>query len=144
MSGAAQAQTVGAGGTPPIPPQQARIWVYREASPSALPTVPLVRFNGVIAGAIYQGGALYRDVAPGHYHVTVDSIGVDVNQSSDFNLAPGQEAYIQIQQLDNWDETPYEPSYATYYAWLRPPEMARPVVWRSYNYGGGPLTGAWR
>jgi hypothetical protein len=142
LLGAARSQTVGTTGIPAIPPQQARIWVYRDIQSSALPTVPLVRFNGVIAGAAYQGGAFYRDVPPGHYHVTVDSIGVDVNQSSDVNLAPGQEAYIQILQLDDWDETPYEPTYATFYAWLRPWEMARPAVWRSYNYGGGPLTGA--
>src|SRR5271155_2538614 len=77
LSGVAQSQTVGTTGIAAMPPQQARIWVYRDVQSSALPTVPLVRFNGVIAGAAYQGGAFYRDVPAGHYHVTVDSIGVD-------------------------------------------------------------------
>jgi hypothetical protein len=96
LSGCAQLPMVGAGGVRPIPQQQARIWVYRDLESSMIPAVPFVRFNGLIAGAANQGGAFYRNVLPGSYHVTVDSLGTDVNQSSDVNLAVGQEAYIHI------------------------------------------------
>ena len=103
-----------------------------------------MRLNGTIAGAAYQGGAFYRDVSPGPYHVTVDSIGVDIGQSSDVNLAAGQEAYIKIVQLDNWNETPFEPTFPTFYAWLVRPDVGRYEVSRHADYGGGALTAAAR
>jgi hypothetical protein len=144
ISGCAQLPTVGAAGVPPIPLQQARIWVYRDVESSVSPRVPLVRLNGTIAGAAYQGGAFYRDVSPGPYHVTVDSIGVDVNQSSDVNPTADQEAYIKILQLDNWDETPFEPTFPTFYAWLVRPDIGRYEVSRHSDFGGGVLTAAAR
>ena len=143
IGGCAQLPTVSTAGVAPIPPPLARVWFYREVASSESPRVPLVRLNGAIAGAIDQGGAFYRDVPPGHYHITVDSVGVDLNQSSDVNLAAGQEAYVQILQLDNWDETPFEPTFPTFYAWLRPPEMGWLAVWRC-TYYGGELTAALR
>ena len=142
LGGVAQAQSTAV--IPPIPAGQARIWVYRDIQASALPTVPLVRFNGAIAGASYQGGTFYRDMPPGPYHITVDSIGQDVNQDSYVTLAAGQQAYVQIQQLDNWDEEPYQPTSPTFYAWLRPPAMGYGAVLRSTFYGGGPLQAAIR
>jgi hypothetical protein len=144
ISGCAQLPVVGVAGVSPIPPPQARIWVYRDVESSVSPRVPLVRLNGAIAGAAYQGGAFYRDVSPGPYHVTVDSIGVDVNQSSDVNLAAGQEAYVKIVQLDNWNETPFEPTFPTFYAWLVRPDIGRYEVSRHSDYGGGALTAAAR
>jgi hypothetical protein len=144
MSGCAQLPSVGAAGVLPVPPAQARIWVYRDIESSANPRVPLVRLNGAIAGAADQGGAFYRDVPPGPYHVTVDSIGVDINQSTDVNLAASQEAYIKILQLDNWDETPFEPTFPTFYAWLIRPDIGRYEVSQHSDYGGGALTAAAR
>jgi hypothetical protein len=142
LTDGAQAQSIAA--IPPLPAGQARIWVYRDIESSALPTVPLVRFNGAIAGASYQGGTFYRDVPPGPYHITVDSIGQDVNQDSYVTLAAGQQAYIQIQQLDNWDEEPYQPTSPTFYARLSPPAMGYGAVLRSTFYGGGPLQAVMR
>jgi hypothetical protein len=144
LSGCAQLSPVAVVGIPPIPPQQARIWVYRDVESSAIPVVPLVRLNGTIAGQADMGGTFYRDVPPGPYHVTVDSVGVDVYQSSDVNLAAGQVAYIKIMQLDNWNKRPYEPTLPTFYARLMPPETGRVEVWRSTDYGGGPLAAATR
>ena len=147
LSGCAPLPTVGAAGIPPISPPQARIWVYRDLQSSAIPARPFVRLNGTIAGIADQGGAFYRDVLPGHYHVTVDSTGTDVNQSSDVTLAAGQEAYIHIVQLDNWDESvggKFENQRPTFYAWLTAPDVARVAVWRSIDYGGGPLAAATR
>lgn len=147
VAGCAQLPPVGAAGVPPVPPQQARIWVYRDLETSLIPAVPFVRFNGAIAGTANQGGAFYRDVTPGAYHVTVDSLGTDVNQFSDVTLAAGQEAFIEILQLDNWFESVTFTAGVqrpTFYAWLRAPEIARPAVWRSLYYGGGELTAAAR
>ena len=55
----------------------ARIWFYREMAPYSSLATPYVRLNGVIAGVSQPGGSSYRDVPPGHYHLSVDSYGVD-------------------------------------------------------------------
>jgi hypothetical protein len=60
------------------------------------PTAPFVRLNGTIAGAPYPGGAFYRDVSPGFYHITVDSEGVGVNPSWDVTLNPGEVVYVNV------------------------------------------------
>jgi hypothetical protein len=139
IAGCAQLPAVGAGGIPPIAPREARIWVYRDQQPSLIPEVPYVRFNGAIVGVAYAGGAFYRDVLPGAYHVTVDSMGKDVDQSSDVRLAPGQEAFIAIQQLDSWYMAGAWPTAIrpTFYARLMAPGLGQAEVARSANYGGG-------
>lgn len=139
IAGCAQLPTVGASGIPPISPREARIWIYRQAQPSEIPSVPYVRLNGAIVGAAYQGGAFYRNVVPGHYHITVDSIGTDVNQSSDVDLAAGQDAYIEVMQLDNWFQSVNHLNGSqrpTFYARLMPPAYGLAVMARSVNYGG--------
>ena len=61
---------------PPLPPQQGRIWLYREVDTADVnTTTPYVRLNGAIAGVPDPGGAFYRDVPPGTYRITVDSEG---------------------------------------------------------------------
>jgi hypothetical protein len=140
LSGCTPLPTVSASGIPPVPPHQARIWVYRELQSSAIPERPDVLFNGAIAGIADMGGAFYRDVPPGHYHITTTGAGRDVNQNSDITLSAGETAYIKIVQLDNWDESDWEPTFATFYAWLIPPATARAEVAASQFHGGGELS----
>jgi hypothetical protein len=132
--------TVATSAIPSIPPQQARVWFYRDLQPSGLPDVPYVRLNGAIAGTAYQGEAFYRDIPPGNYHVTVDSMVKDVNQSVDISLSGGQDAYIKVEQLDNWNQDEGEPTFATFYARLMPLAIGRPEVQGSHFHGGGSLT----
>ena len=62
-----------------------------------------VTVNGANVGyAQPGGGAFYRDVPPGHYHIAVQSYGTDFGQSSDVDLAAGQEAYVKIESLSDW------------------------------------------
>jgi hypothetical protein len=142
MWGCAQIPTVVATGIPPIPPQQARIWIYRQPASYAIPARPYVSVNGRVAGIADLGGAFYRAVPPGHYHITVDSVGTDFNQSSDVTLAPAQDAYIKIVQLDNWDESDWEPTFPTFYAWLMPPPTGRAEIQTLQFHGGGDLSAA--
>ena len=58
------------------PPGMARIWWYRALEPYSSLATPYVRMNGAIAGVSQPGGAFYNDVPPGHYHLSVDTIGV--------------------------------------------------------------------
>jgi hypothetical protein len=142
VSGCTQLPPVAAVAIPPVAPSQARIWVYRDLQTSVIPARPYVRFNGAIEGTADQGSAFYRDVPAGHYHITVDSIGTDIGQASDVDLAPGQQAYIKILQLDNWDESPYEPTFPTFYARLMWPQVAVAEVGSSWFTGTGNPTAA--
>jgi hypothetical protein len=128
---------------PPVPAGAARVWFYRDGGPYVDGTgTPYLRMNGTIVGLSQPEGALYRDVAPGQYHVTVDSYGKDFNQSRDVYLFPGQQVYFKIVSLRDWiqggggrNSSGYERN--TFYVWEIPPEVAQADVARSQFYGGG-------
>lgn len=88
---------------PPIPPGMARIWIYRDLDPNISLARPYVRLNGQIAGISEPGGAFYRDVPPGEYYVTVDSIGQDVDQWASVAVVPGQQVYLKVDDAPYWD-----------------------------------------
>jgi hypothetical protein len=89
----AQVAQVAAGS---IPPGQARIWFYRDYEPFVSRNFALVDLNGArVASLPPAGGPVYRDVAPGHYRITPESWGTDINQSKEVDLAPGQEIYAR-------------------------------------------------
>ena len=99
LCGCARSPTVGSIVVPPIPAGEARIWFYRVYLPSETLNMTKVTMNGVYAGYAQLGGAFYRDVPPGTYHVEVESYGRDFNQSTNVALVPGQEAYVKIESL---------------------------------------------
>jgi hypothetical protein len=88
---------------PPIPPGQARIWIYsgsQPAAPNYYPHVEAVTLNGATAGYSQLGGGFYRNVAPGHYVIAASpSLALDNDQSATVDLAAGQEAYLKIEEL---------------------------------------------
>ena len=127
---------------PPIPAGQARVWFYRDGGPYDGVGTPYLRMNEAIVGVSQPEGALYRDVAPGQYHVTVDSYGKDFNQSREVYLFPGQQMYFKIVSLRDWitggggrNSGGYERN--TFYVWEMPPEVAQGDVARSRFDGGG-------
>jgi hypothetical protein len=87
---------------PPIPAGMARVWLYRADLPYVAQERPYVRMNGAVVGISEDGGAFYRDVAPGEYYVIADSYGTDVNQFPHIALVPGQTAYLQVFGWDYW------------------------------------------
>jgi len=124
---------------PPIPAGEARVWFYRDGGPYDGTGTPYLRMNEAIVGLSQPAGALYRDVAPGQYHVTVDSYGRDFNQSRWVYLFPGQQAYFKIVSLRNWvagggPRNDFQRD--TFYVWEIPPEIAQGDVARSQFYGG--------
>jgi hypothetical protein len=131
---------------PPIRPGEARVWFYRNGGPYDGVGTPYLRMNEAIVGVSEPGGASYRDVPAGPYHITVDSYGKDFNQDKNVQLAAGQELYVKIVSLRAWivgggggGEGSGGSDYArdTFYVWLIPPEIARADVARSAFYGGG-------
>jgi hypothetical protein len=84
---------------PPIPPGQARVWIYRDSQPVAPfedRQIEAVTLNGVSVGYEQQGQGFYRNVAPGHYVIAAPSLGIDTDESATVDLAAGQEAYFKI------------------------------------------------
>ena len=81
---------------PPIPSGQARVWFYRPWEPSESLNLALIDMNGSYVGAAENGSAFYRDVPPGHYHISPESFGRDFNQDRNVDLAPGQQLYVKI------------------------------------------------
>jgi hypothetical protein len=120
------------------PPGYARIWIYRLDEPYVSLARPYVRFNGRIAGISEPGGAFYRDVLPGKYYVTVDSQGRDVNQFAHLDLAAGQQAYIEVQVLRDWDCTTFDNyrCWPTFYARLQSPQVAIAAIAHSHLDNG--------
>ena len=124
---------------PSIPAGAARLWFYRDYEPYETLARPYVRLNEQIVGISEPGGAFYRDVAPAHYSIRVDSAGRDFNQVADAELAAGQEAYAKVVSLRSWlddDNCILWSGCDTFYVWLIRPEDARPAIGKSPFYGG--------
>jgi len=123
---------------PPIPPGDARLWVYRDGGPRETQERPYLRLNGHIAGISEPNGAFYRDVAPGHYAVTVDSyLSTYFNQFADIDLAAGQEAFVEVLSQGQWVGGEVGGSYVeNFYTQVIPAKAARADVARRPFYGG--------
>jgi hypothetical protein len=139
LAGCAQPPHTSAVAVPPLAAGKARIWFYRDYEPYAGKGLPAIDANGGYVGTAQLGGAFYRDVSPGRYHVTVESWGTDTSQSADADLAAGQQAYVKIVSLPSWVEYGSRGSYErpTFYAWLIPPKAAQADVANLAFYGGG-------
>jgi hypothetical protein len=139
LAGCVPRPIVATAAIPPIPPGEARVWFYRDYIPSETLNMTAVALNGVYAGYSQLGGAIYRDVPPGVYHVTVNSYGTDFGQSTNVAVVPGQQAYIKIESLRSW-ATDYGLGFTagrdTFYARLIPTELARAQISQSFYDGG--------
>jgi hypothetical protein len=95
--------------------------------------------NGQIAGIIEPNGAVYRDVPPGQYAVTVDSYGVPYpNQFAQFHLGAGQEAFVKVlstrERVGGGGEGGLA-SRARFYTQLVPADIARAAIADTPFYG---------
>jgi hypothetical protein len=126
----------------PIPPGMARIWFYRDLNPNDVLAQAYIRLNGAVAGVSAAGGAFYRDVAPGRYHVSVDSYVQDPHNDADLVLAPGMEAYAKVLPLENFVQGGGGAVGGgfrrnSFVVWLYPPEIGRVAVAHSYFTAAG-------
>jgi hypothetical protein len=126
----------------PIPPGMARIWLYRDLNPNDVMAEAYIRLNGAAAGVSAPGGAFYRDVPPGRYHIHVDSYVDDLHNDGDVALAPGTEAYAKVLPLENYVQGGGGAAGGGYrrnsfVVWLYPPDVARPAVARSFFQASG-------
>jgi hypothetical protein len=105
----------------PPPAGEARIWFYRDWSPSESLNLANIDVNGRYIGSVANGGAFYSDVPPGQYHIVPQSYNHDFSQNANVTLAPGQLAYVKILSLQGWDGACRDCARDTFYAWLVPP-----------------------
>src|SRR5947199_9433916 len=85
ITGCAQQAVTAAVSIPPIPAGEARIWFYRDYEPYAGKGLPAIAANGGYVGQAELGGAFYRDVPPGQYLGTVQTVGLDTRQTANSN-----------------------------------------------------------
>lgn len=95
----------------PIPPGQARIWIYsapEQISPANYHHMAAATFNGVKVGYEQAGEGFYRNVAPGHYIIAAARfLDLDRSQSATVDLAAGQEVYLKLDAIgwpDGWGQ----------------------------------------
>ena len=125
------------------PPGMARIWFFRDLNPNETLAMAYIRLNGAVAGVSEAGGAFYRDVVPGRYHISVDSYVNDPHNEADVVLAPGMEAYARVLPFDDIVQGGggrgggggYRRN--TFVVWLYPSEVGRAAVTHSYFTAGG-------
>ena len=130
---------VGSVSVPPIPPGEARVWFYRVYLPSDTLNMTKVTVNGVYAGYAQLGGAFYRDVPPGIYHVEVESYGKDFDQSTNVALVSRAGCLCQNRITGSWSTfvgAGYVAARDTFYARLMLPQIARSEIVQSFFDGG--------
>ena len=124
---------------PPIPPGQARIWIYRgsqPASPTNYPEMEPIMLNGVRVGFETLGGAFYRNVPPGHYVIAAPSFtDLDASQKANVDLAAGQQAYLKLDSIW-WPNGGGENMVPEFYVRLMPPQTGYNSVAQLAFLGG--------
>lgn len=114
---------------PPIPAGQARLWFYREYQPSVSFNVANIDANGVpLISVPAYGPGLYRDVPPGQYRIVPQGEIGTARQVADVSLAPGQEAFLEIDDspLLEGDRSVYKRD--VFYVKPVPAEIARAQI----------------
>ena len=122
---------------PPVPPGEARIWIYRNDTPQDSQERPYLRLNGEVAGIAEPDGAFYRDLPPGHYRVSVDSYGAPyANQFAEIDLATaGETAFVEVSSMQEKVGGPVA-SRTFFFTRSVPADAARAAIARSPFYGG--------
>lgn len=121
---------------PPLSPNMARIFVYRDSDYQALEWVP-VFFNGARIGAVGPGYVMMRDVPPGTYDIAVASQGLYPNQDKVVLAAPAQTFYAKIETVRGLDPSANRPvPLTTFVVVLKQPEVAQPEIAQRWYTAG--------
>ena len=138
IAACARSPTVSSVSVAPIRPSEGRVWFYRTYLPSETLNMTKVSMNGDYAGYAQLGGAFYRDVPPGIYHIDVESYGRDFGPTN-IALVVGQEVYVKVESLRSW-ASEYGVGRTvgrdTFYARLMLPQIARGEIAQSFFDGG--------
>jgi hypothetical protein len=92
---------------PALEAGMARVWFLRQADPPAgniEAARPMVYANGVAIADSKEGTAFFHDFPPGAYKFKVQAYGTPAGESDRLQLAPGMQAYLQVQAVPNWEQ----------------------------------------
>jgi hypothetical protein len=118
---------------PQTPSGKARIWFYRgyepptggaNYSPASIPTIAA---NGSYIGTAPSGSVLYRDLPPGRYDITIPNPGGFQHQSANFDLLPGQQAFVKIVLTRGNNSKPWQ-YWSGFGAFLVPEQIAQAEI----------------
>lgn len=110
---------------PPLAPDLARVYFYRDYEPFESLSEPYIYLNGQRIGTSIPGGVFYRDVAPGTYLISVDTVGYYWNAFKTVLLGPRDALYVKIESLRSWESSGGESAYEadTFVVAIIPPEQ---------------------
>jgi hypothetical protein len=110
---------------PPSASDRARIYFYRDDEPYESLSQPYIYLNSSRTGSSIPGGVFYRDVAPGTYLISVDTVGYYWNPFKTVVLTPGDTLYVKIESLRSWESSGGEGAYEadTFVVALIPPDQ---------------------
>jgi hypothetical protein len=133
-------QPTGTASQAPVPalqPDMARVWVLRQPSSpggNVAAADPMVYANGAPLAQSAQGTVYFRDFQPGTYRFTVQAYGTPANLVDTLQLAPGTQAYVQVQAVPNW-EIGSTAGGASFAVLSMSPQEAQPYLQTMTNLG---------
>ncbi len=107
--GGCAAQPAGTASQAPVPalqPSMTWVWVLRQPDApggNVAAADPMVFANGAPLAQSAQGTVFFHDLQPGTYRFTVQPYGTPANLVDTLQLAPGTDAYVQVQAVPNWE-----------------------------------------
>jgi Protein of unknown function (DUF2846) len=110
---------------PQLAPDAARVYFYRDYEPYESLSEPYIYLNGARTGTSIPGGVFYRDVVPGTYLISVDTVGIYWNPFKTVTLRSGDTLYVKIESLRSWESSGGESAYEadTFVVAIIPPEQ---------------------
>lgn len=132
LGGCAAQPTGGASlaSAPALQPGMARLWVLRQPSSpggNVAAADPMVFANSAPLAQSAQGTVFFHDFRPGTYRFTVQAYGTPANLVDTLQLAPGAQAYVQVQAVPNW-EMGSTAGGASFAVLTMSPEEAKPYI----------------
>ena len=138
--GGCAAQPTGTASQAPVAalqPGMARVWVLRQPSApggNVAAADPMVYANGAPLAQSAQGTVFFHDFQPGTYRFTVQAYGTPANLVDTLQLAPGTQAYVQVQAVPNW-EMGSTAGGASFAVLTMSPQDAQPYLQTMTNLG---------
>jgi hypothetical protein len=120
-----------------VGPGMARVWFFRQADPTGgnvFAGTPIVYANGAPVGDVPQGTVFFHDFPPGKYRFTVQPFGTPTREHDTLQLAPGTQAYVQVQWEANW-EAGHTGGGSSFTVETSSPEVARQYLPTLTNLG---------
>lgn len=118
------------GPEPPLSPDMARLYIYRQSNPNGSLVWTTVSLDHRPIGSSGPGTVFYRDVPPGLYQIEVGSDQPYPDQFKTVRLTAGSRTFAEIQQAPYWGETTYLTQGSTFVIRLVDPAFGAQQVAR--------------